>query len=274
MTTARQDGARCGFRRGFAVAALACLGGMVVACDKPAAEDRQQGASSASSRSSSVLPMATSAEMSRDPAARLLTAQIAPRQKGPFAPQDQCRAIEGADAFRMALARAVVARDVAGFARLVDPRVRLGFAGDDGADRLRQRLEADDGALFGELAKVLALGCAPGPGPGSSEAMTMPWFFAQDAKIDDPFSALLIVGENVSVRTRPQRDAASIAQVSWDLVTLGSEDRATGPYRKVDLGEGRTGYVAREATRSLLDYRVLANRIDGQWRVTAIVAGD
>jgi len=43
---------------------------------------------------------------------------------------------------------------------------------------------------------------------------------------------------------------------------------------KVRTPKGRVGFVPREQMRGLLDYRLIAQRVDGRWQVTAFVAGD
>ena len=48
----------------------------------------------------------------------------------------------------------------------------------------------------------------------------------------------------------------------------------------VDTGErlktadGKEGYVATDKVRSLLDYRLLATKVNNEWRITAFLAGD
>lgn len=203
-------------------------------------------------------------------AEHLLSATVAPRQNGPLAPQDECDGLAGARDFRRVLAAAVVARDVEGVVRLADANVRLGFGGADGVKRLRRELGAAGSTLFAELAEVLALGCAKGPGDG----LTMPWYFAQDSRVDDPFAALLVTAEDVPVLARPHPNARVIARLSWVFVALDAGGGPVGQYRKVRLSDGAIGYIATAATRNLLDYRLLAARQNGQWRISALVAGD
>ena len=54
---------------------------------------------------------------------------------------------------------------------------------------------------------------------------------------------------------------------------LGMMEHPVTGQRGVDLPLGKHGYVATDKLRSVLDYRLLASRRSGQWRIEALVAG-
>ena len=162
------------------------------------------------------------------------------------------------------------ARDADALVKLVDPGVRLDFGGGAGPDELRQRLTATRSELWGELGALLLLGCAADGG-----VATMPWIFSRMPETIDPTGAMLVLGEGVPLRQRPLPDAAVVERLGWALVTLpggGFDPKAR--FAEVIAPSGAHGYLESARLRSLLDYRVIADRIDGAWRVTAIVAGD
>ena len=200
----------------------------------------------------------------------LLEGEVWQRQKGNFAPRDDCAEIPGATAFRRKLAEAVLARDAEAVAALAEPAVRLGFAGDDGRDRLRAKLPENKGELFGELEALLRLGCA-------SDAMggiTMPWFFAQDYGDLDSYSAMLVMGTDVPLLAADKAGAAVKQTLSWDLVTLDKGWFPEKPFQEATTLSGAKGFVPTNKLRSMLDYRLLATRQNGVWKISAIVAGD
>ena len=67
--------------------------------------------------------------------------------------------------------------------------------------------------------------------------------------------------------------AAQVATVSWDLVKIASLDPGS-PYQRVELEDGKVGFIASDKLRSLIDYRLTASSRNGRWRIISFVAGD
>lgn len=191
---------------------------------------------------------------------------------GPYAPRDECGALPGADDFRLALAKAVTARDADALIKLVDPHVRLDFGEGSGADLVRKRLASPIYRLWDELDKLLPLGCAS----QAKDSLTVPWYFAQDFGKHDSYRIMMVIGQDVPLLAKPDKAAPVLANLSWDGVELaqGETSDAQGPFAHVTSFGGKTGYVARDKLRSLLAYRLLANRTDAGWQITGLVAGD
>ncbi|QKG70066.1 hypothetical protein [Erythrobacter mangrovi] len=192
-----------------------------------------------------------------------------------LAPRDECAAIAGAEAFRMALATAVANRDEAMLLPLFAPDVLLDFGGGSGRELLRERLNDPEYRLWEELDDLQRLGCAK----GSDGGITMPWLWAQDLDEDDAFAVLYVTGANVPVYRGRTGDEV-VTRLSWSLVGwsafLDQEEEAEGATRgAVRLADGTTGYMCRHTVRSLLDFRLIVERMDdGQLLARAFVAGD
>ncbi|MCK9544749.1 MAG: hypothetical protein M0R03_22245 [Novosphingobium sp.] len=201
---------------------------------------------------------------------QLLTGKLEPRQAGPWAPSDECGGVPGANPFRLALAHAVLALDADAIAAMALPGVRLGFGGDDGRDRFREALAAPDGKLLGELREVLSLGCAP----DRSGNLVMPAYFARDPGDIDMYSAMLVTGADVPLLAEGKAGAKMVRVMSWEVVSLDGDLQADKPYQRVKASDGAAGWVAGTALRSLLDYRLLATRDRGEWKISAFLAGD
>lgn len=189
---------------------------------------------------------------------------------GPYAPRDECGSEAGWAVFAQRLAAAVKARDAAGLATLADPAIVLDFGGGSGREELQRRLRGDRGReLWAELDAILRLGCAKGR---EGDNVVLPWFFGQDLGEADPYQVLLVSADRVPLRVAPDPSAEVIALVAWHLADA-AEERAG--FRKVSLkDEEAKGYIASTALRSPLDYRLVAQRRDGEWRLMAFVAGD
>lgn len=221
--------------------------------------------------SASPAPATSAAQQAR----HLLDSLVTPRQAGRFAPRDDCGKVPGAAAFRQRLAEAVAHRDAVAIAALADPAIRLSFGDDNGRDRFLQKLQAPDGNAsednaMRELAALLPLGCAIDEAGG----LTMPWFFAQDMGEIDAYDAMLVQGVGVPLRAGPEPGAPVSRRLSWDVVSLVAGLYPDQPAQRVRTADGVVGYLPTQSLRSLLDYRLLATRVGGEWRITAFVAGD
>ena len=210
---------------------------------------------------------ASAAPEKPDAAHRFLAALIDPPQKGPWHPRDECTSQPGAQAFREKLAAAVLARNADALAALADKDIVLDFGGGHGVAELKKRLAEPDRSLWSTLASLLPLGCAANP----EGSLTMPWYFAQDIGVDEPYLGMIVRGIDVPVYAAPQAGAKPIAQLSWDAVEVQSDPAA---FAKVRLRDGRTGYMEAAKLRAIVDYRLIADKRAGGWKLTAFVAGD
>ena len=197
------------------------------------------------------------------------TAPESPLAKGKWAPQDTCAEVEGADAFRTRLAAAIEARDVDGVVALAAEDVKLDFGGGGGSAELRKRLADPSLGLWDELDTLMTLGCSANEQGG----ITIPWFFDQNMGETDPYYAMLVTGEDVPLLERPDPAAKRLATISWDLVEIASLNPESA-YQRVELEDGKVGFVATDKLRSLIDYRLTASSRNDRWRIISFVAGD
>jgi hypothetical protein len=196
-------------------------------------------------------------------------ADPAPLAKGEWAPQDTCEKVEGAGLFRRQLTAAIEARDADVLAALAAEDIKLDFGGGEGRAELRARLGDESRGLWEELDAILALGCSANEQGG----ITIPWYFDQDMGEADPFTSMLVMGEDVSVLNEPKPSAEKLDTISWDLVEPVSFDPES-PFQEIKVADGGTGYIATVKLRSLIDYRLIASSRNGRWRITALIAGD
>jgi len=266
----------------MATALLAALGG----CGSDPPETRESGRevrTATSSASPDAVPRpAALPTRSPTPIAPPLPkvspiAAIAPAGVTPatYLPKDECATLPGFAAFRAALLGAVRKRDAVALAALADPAVNLDFGGGSGPDELRKRL-TNSPALWGELAALEGLGCAEDGG-----VVTMPWIFSRLPDSVDAYSAMLVTGEGVPLRAKPAADATELAKLDWALVgSVNAPDSAASrpaAFREVTSGpkaKSSRGFVEAAKLRSVLDYRLIADRQNGDWKITAFVAGD
>lgn len=175
--------------------------------------------------------------------------------------------------FRAQLQIAVAARNTEAVVALTDPAIRLGFGGDDGVERFRQSLTgsaADD--VWRSLARVLTLGGAF-KGADSFEA---PYYYSNWPDTLDSFECGVLVGRGIRVRGTAAPDAPVVATASYEIVRhmVAWAAKVPAGWAAVELASGAKGYVREEYLGAPTGVRAIFSRVSGQWRLTALVAGD
>lgn len=174
--------------------------------------------------------------------------------------------------FRAHLQAALARHDAEAVLAAINPDIRNSFGGEGGIEEFRQSWELDKptSRLWETLATVLALG---GTFEGE-DSFTAPYVFSSWPEEMDSFSYLAILGKGVRVHAEPGSGSATITRLSYDIVEVGEASPPEGDWVQVLLPDGTAGYVARQYARSPIDYRALFNYTDGQWSLSALVAGD
>jgi len=170
--------------------------------------------------------------------------------------------------YRARLQRAVDRRDVDVLIEASDPGIRLGFDASGGTDALRKRF-AGRSESWDELRAVLARG-GRFTSPMSFEA---PYVYSNWPRGFDSHECAAVTGTNVRLRSAPRLDAPIVTSLSYSIVRL-IEPAGDQLWSRVQLADGRAGYMWHAYVRSPVDYRALFNLIGGRWRMTAFVAGD
>ena len=204
---------------------------------------------------------------------------------GKYAPRNDCSKLAGANEFIRLLRTAIATRDTDVMVALAANDVKLGFGGVDGADNLRKSLDAGPG-LWEQLDRATSMGCAVDEQGG----IAMPWYWSQ--QIDgDPFETMIATGDDVIVHSGPNESSPRVATLNWDAVdrvepaasprnSAGKEEGDDAWVRirlrsdESDPTQAKEGFVRASQVRSVVDYRLLANRRNDRWRVLALLAGD
>lgn len=86
---------------------------------------------------------------------------------------------------------------------------------------------------------------------------------------------MLVTGVKVPLRVRPSAKVPAVRELDWALVTLaGASFDPRTAFAEVAAGDGTRGFVETARLRSLLDYRLIADRQSGEWKIAALIAGD
>lgn len=215
-------------------------------------------------------PVATP-ELASDPEPDASEAALpapSPLQQARYAPLDECAKQPGWPAFRKALMAAVKARDSQALAKLAAPDVALDYGGGSGAAELVKRLNDPETQLWQELAAILPLGCAMQGGLAA-----MPWVFWNVPEDTDSYSAVIVLGDDTPLLDKA--DGKPVRDVGWAIVNIDPMAFDTSaPATRVSMNDGTRGWIETRKLRSLLDYRLIVEPEDGQWQITAFIAGD
>ena len=194
-----------------------------------------------------------------------------PKPLTAYPPLDECAKLPGFPAFRDAVFAAAAKRDGEALASLADPAINLDFGGGAGTDELRKRLADPKSVLWEEIAALAPLGCA-----ADGTVATLPAIFSRVPDDIDAARTMLVTGTDVPLRRKPSPAAEAVRKLDWALVTLKGEGfDPAARYAQVTIADGSTGFVATAKLRSVLDYRLIADKSgSGEYRITALIAGD
>lgn len=248
-----------GMMRGLAAPVLAALG-LLAACSEGPASDVAPPPSAAPSG-----VVAAAAPKPLEAAASTVPTFNAAR----YPPRDDCAALPGWTEFSAKLRSAAKRHDAETLAALSDPDIKLDFGDGAGVEELRRRLTDRRYNLWDEIDALLPLGC------GFKEGSAfLPWVFWNAPEDADPYSAMLVLGKDVPARARPEASAPILGKLDWALVELAQGAEPDAAFARVKLPGGGTGFIEAAKLRSIIDYRLIAERGEHGWQITALIAGD
>ena len=186
--------------------------------------------------------------------------------------------------------QAVRDRDAKYIRSIVTPQTKFSFGQNRSVDYLNP--ENSNSPFWTSLEKALALGCSQ-----DADGYSCPTVFQQfqtalkssTSSQTDAFSAIVVVGQNVNVRSQPDPTALVVATltnevVRYDTTTFqnASTQEKTDLYRldnpkgwtPVILSNDRRGFVSSQFAYSPVGYRVLFSKEGGDWKMQAFVTGD
>jgi hypothetical protein len=207
-------------------------------------------------------------------------------EPAPFAPQkvlpvDQATQDKSFLEFRRNLQEAIQRRDTKFLLGAVDPEIKLSFAEDYGLKRFREmwQPERPESKIWEQLDDVLRLGGTFGYDQDSSHTFWAPYVFGRFKSGDalDVFEALVVIGEEVKLRSSPSTEAPVVAMLSHEVVHQVTDEPKAGEnvrWAHVITASDRKGYVWRKYLRSPIDYRAAFGKINGRWKLVSFVRGD
>lgn len=187
-------------------------------------------------------------------------------------PVDECRSAPGLTAFRDRLAEVVAKKDSKALLALLADDVLINFGGEDGPQAFAETWALDrpgKSDLWPLLTKILRLGCVPSGKKFAIPSLTMQ--FEPDAD-EDLFDIFVVISANAALRSGLAAGSRVIGHLAWDVVK--AIDQSGGAQTKIELQDGRQGWVDAEQLYNPASYRLFMEKRGGKWMITALVAGD
>ena len=206
-------------------------------------------------------------------------------EKGKLNPVDEAPIDTLFFVFRENLRQLIKDKNVFGLLEAVDEQIMNGFGDNNGFAAFVTQWELDkpekasESKIWGILEEILALGGSFASQGRSFEAnyisSTWPDIYAAAEHA-------AIAGSGVRFRSAPTLQSKTIASISYDVVkvleytekveTIGGE---THPWVKIELLDGREGFVYGKFLRSPIGYRAsFSPNQKGVWQMDSLVTGD
>lgn len=213
-------------------------------------------------------------------------AEAAPRQ--PLQLVDEGGSSAEFTQFRNALRQAVQDRDADFIRAIAAPDIRLTF----GLPMTIDELDIDNpNALFWKnMEKAIATGCASeifGVEP-EKQTWICPHVFLAPETVPtiDPYSHIVIVGNDINVRAEPDSSSPVVGTVSNEVVRydvdstsdLSAEQQQAvstlNGWQSIITSTGQRGFVSSRYAYSPIGYRAFFTKENDTWQMTVFIAGD
>ena len=186
-------------------------------------------------------------------------------------PVDRCASDPSFAAFRTELRQAIAGKDRDFVLAMITDDIEVDFGGGAGRGDFERTWALDrpeNSPLWEELVEVLDFGCVP----DEEGIFWAPSLFSEEG-IDDPFTAALAIRPGGALHEAADAASPIIATLEWDLVTV-PEWNGDAAWQRVEMADGRSGFVRSSELRSPIDYRAGFRKVDGRWRMMTFIAGD
>jgi hypothetical protein len=203
-------------------------------------------------------------------AALLIAAAPANALPRKLPPVDQCAKDPSFVKFRAALKQAVAKKDREAFLKMLSPKVLVNFGGASGPEVFAAQwdFDPDSHGIWDLLKTMLRMGCAR-----SSGARVIPSLIVQlEPYADEDLFDAVVILPGAKLYKETGVESSNPSTVPWTVAPVTSRpgDLVTG----VRLPDGREGYISDDDLYEPLGYRMVIEKLDGRWMITAFVAGD
>jgi hypothetical protein len=187
-----------------------------------------------------------------------------------LSPVDQANEVKGLIEFRDELITNIKERNIDFLYKYFDEQGKWDFGG----TTKEQILESWDEESWLELQKAVLLG-----GAFFDEEKTLfisPYtFMLFPDEFEDSYEFEVAIKDHVEVYIPKDVDSNLIEILNYTIVKRIYEDDEYDSYwKKIEMSDGRVGYVIGDSIRSPIDYRIGFEKVKNDWKITFFLAGD
>ncbi|HEX8250024.1 MAG TPA: SH3 domain-containing protein [Pyrinomonadaceae bacterium] len=200
-------------------------------------------------------------------------------------PADEGKTDASFRAFREKTLEAARRRDVKYILSIVDANIQNTFGDSNGVAEFKKmwKLSSPQSEFWDEFITVLTNGGAffKRAGAPKKQIFQAPYTFTEFPEDLDAIEHQTIFGNNVNLRSKPEKSAPVVASLSYNIVKVDFENSVKheskeGKYLwlKVETLGGKKGFVDARYVRSPVDYRAVFEKRNGSWKLVTFIAGD
>ena len=175
--------------------------------------------------------------------------------------------------FKTRLLKAIAEKDEAEIKKMLSADVGFSFGVNEEKTAaegfsLHYKLADKKSQFWSDLQKTISLGCV-----GNSANFSCPYLYANWPAEYDSTEHILVIDKGVFVREKPYMKSKKLIPADYAIFKLAPEQKSKDWYA-VTLKNKSVGYVRKAMARSATDYRVIFQKIAGEWKIKYFIAGD
>jgi SH3 domain-containing protein len=178
--------------------------------------------------------------------------------------------------FRQRVLDAVQRKDREALLSMISLKIRNDFGEGGGIEDFKRKwkLDSANSPLWSELEELLRMGGTFQNLEGDRRFCAPYVYSAYPENGPDAFESLVVLGENIPMREKPDSTSPVVATLSHNIVRIADQYKHPAGWRKVSTESGKTGWVEEKYLRSQIDYRACFMKEGGDWKMVLLVAGD
>ena len=185
--------------------------------------------------------------------------------------------------FRKRLLEAIYAHDEKYLLSVLDKNIKIGFGGGDGIKEFKKKWEADNyEQLWPVMKRILENGGAFMKDNNGKDLQQhifqAPYVFSNWPDSLDAFELSAIIHERTPIYKQATTESEILTKLSYEIVDVElfiPEENSKERFIYIKTLDGKVkGYTDEENLYSPVGYRALFGKVNGKWKLQALVAGD
>lgn len=175
--------------------------------------------------------------------------------------------------FKARLMKAIKEKDPAEIKKMLATDVGFSFGVNEQKSAiegfsLHYKLTDKKSDFWSRLEQTINLGCV-----GNSANFSCPYLYANWPAEYDSTEHIVVIKKDVFVREKPFMKSKKVQPAGFGIFKLAPEQKSKD-WNAVTLTDKSVGFIRKSMVRSATDYRVIFQKISGEWKIKYFIAGD